>query len=174
MPASEITEHPMLGRAHGLGPLYAAAFPDEDLRPLLNALLAEETGVVSLVAGDARAPVGHVAFTLCMEGGGRTVALLGPLAVSPPHQRRGIGRALVEAGCARMAELGAARVCVLGDPAYYARLGFQPEREIAAPYALPDAWREAWQSRALPGNCAGLAGRLVVPSPWRDPALWSS
>ena len=40
-------------------------------------------------------------------------------------------------------------VYVLGDPAYYGRSGFIPEPAIAPPYALPEEWRDAWQSLSL-------------------------
>jgi hypothetical protein len=49
--------------------LYAAAFPEEDLVPLVRSLLAEPDGVISLVAQQGGAVAGHVAFTLCRVEG---------------------------------------------------------------------------------------------------------
>jgi putative acetyltransferase len=79
----------------------------------------------------------------------------------------------VRAGLERMRGAGVARALVLGDPAYYGRFGFAPDRAIAPPYELPAAWQDAWQSLALDDDAPPLAGTLTVPPPWRHPALWS-
>lgn len=157
----------------GIESLYPQAFPDEDLVPLVRRLLGELPIATSLVAAVDSRIVGHAIFTSCtVEGSDRKVVLLGPLAVAPTEQRKGIGSALVEAGieCAR--ESGADVVCVLGDPAYYGRLGFAAEALIESPYPLPPEWAGAWQSRYLTGPAQPGAGTLIVPRPWRDPALW--
>ena len=114
--------------------IYPAAFPDEELRPLVRALLRETTGVTSLVACVEGDVVGHVVFTLCgVSGRDVRVALLGPLAVKPSHQKQGVGSTLVREGHRRLAEEGIVSVYVLGDPAYYGRFGF----ELAVGYGLP-------------------------------------
>ncbi len=161
-----------------------AAFGAEELRPLVARLL-ELDGALCLVGGPPGAPEGYAFFTPCRvlpEAGGAAggdaaaeVALLGPLAVEPGRQRRGLGSGLVHAGVARLAGSGAHGVLVLGDPAYYGRFGFEPTA-VLPPFPLPREWAEAW--RALPlGDTAisrrHLGGRLEVPPPWRDAALWS-
>lgn len=145
--------------------------------PLVRALLAEGPAVLSLVALMGREVVGHAALSLCgVEERPETVALLGPLAVAPDWQRNGVGRALINEGCARMQDAGAVRVLVLGDPDYYGPFGFVPDADIAPPYGLPEAWREAWQSIRLPdrlsSKSAEIRGTLVVPQPWHAKALW--
>jgi putative acetyltransferase len=65
------------------------------------------------------------------------------------------------------------RVCVLGDPAYYRRLGFAQERDVDPPYTLPVEWRCAWQSISLRGGSSPCPGTLSVPRPWLQPALWA-
>lgn len=168
----DIREGPAGPRAW-LQALYPRAFPGEDLRPLVDALLAEGAGVVSLAAHIGKEPVAHLLFTACsVEGSDSECALLGPLAVAPEHQGEGIGTALVEAGLERMRDAGVARVFVLGDPAYYGRFAFAPERGVAPPYPLPAAWSDAWQSCRLGAADAALTGTLSVPLPWRDRALW--
>jgi len=153
--------------------LYPEVFPQEDLLPLVRALLNEGAAVLSLVALIDEAPVGHGIFTRCrIEGSDASVALLGPVAVVPGMQKRGIGSALIRDGFRRLETEGVAQVYVLGDPAYYRRVGFAPERHVAPPYALPEKWRDAWQSVRLGGALASVGGRLTVPRPWRDPALW--
>jgi putative acetyltransferase len=153
--------------------LYAAAFPQEELLPVLRAL-SELDSALSLVASRCGAVVGHVTFTPCALGSTtERLALLAPLAVTPAQQRRGIGRALVGEGLDRLRGAGFRRVLVLGDPAYYGRLGFGREEEIAPPYPLPDAWIGALQSRDLVAGGPPLGGMLIVPPPWRHPALWA-
>jgi putative acetyltransferase len=159
--------------AGAISRLYPAAFPTEDLQPVVRALLRETPGALSLVAVAASEVIGHAVFTPCGVSCGDTqVALLGPVAVVPDWQQQGVGRALIEAGLARLHAAAVARVCVLGDPRYYQRLGFGPERAIEPPYSLPAAWRDAWQSIALSPSPRASTGRLVVPPAWRDAALW--
>lgn len=80
---------------------------------------------LSLVAVESGAVIGHVAFSPVEIGeamGGWHG--LGPVAVSPARQRRGVGGALIEEGLAQLRGSGAAGVVVLGDPAFYQRFGF--------------------------------------------------
>ncbi|MEO9528475.1 N-acetyltransferase [Roseibium sp.] len=159
---------------HALETLYRAAFPDEDLVPLVRRLLREHDGVLSLVAVSGEDIAGHVIFTRCsVEPGGHTVALLGPLCAAPSAQKRGIGSRLVRAGLERMDAWQAVMVLVLGDPGYYSRFGFLPLCPILPPYAIPDDWVPAWQYLDLDGSKAPRTGRLTVPPPWQDPTLWS-
>jgi putative acetyltransferase len=155
--------------------LYPCAFPDEDLLPLVRDLL-QETGVaLSLVGIIGSSLVGHTIFTTCGVTGSHYIAaaLLGPLAVAPAWQRRGIGNAVVRTGVQRMENAGIAHVYVLGDPAYYERLGFVPESHVAPPYPLPAQWRAAWQSLSLRGAAPLSSGTLSVAQPWLRPALWA-
>ena len=154
--------------------LYPDAFPDEDLLPLVRALLRKAAIVLSLVGIADRASVGHAVFTTCgIVGRADRVALLRPLAVTPARQRQGIGEAIVRAGLRRVEDAGTTRVYVLGDPAYYGRFGFEPDVGVAPPYPLPEAWRGAWQSLGLGGNGPRLRGELSVPQAWRQKALWA-
>lgn len=151
--------------------LYRAAFPEEDLVPLVMAL-AEEPSACGWVVKAGGRLAGHVGFTLCgLDGAACEAALLAPLAVAPDFQKQGLGRRLVEMGLAAMKDKGAGLVLVLGDPGYYGRFGFQEETQVMAPYTLPADWAPAWQSirfDSLPEKplC------LLVPAPWQDPALW--
>lgn len=151
----------------------ARAFPDEDLVPVVSELLLDPPVRLSLVALVDDHIVGNVIFTTCgVEGADTRVALLAPLAVDPDHQRQGVGSALVRDGLRRLQQAGFARVCVLGDPAYYGRLGFKADSAIVPPFALPSGWAEAWQSQFL-SDPATLSGRLVVPAQWQHAELWS-
>ncbi len=154
--------------------LYPSAFPDEDLLPLVMELLKEEPIVLSLVGIADKDLVGHVVLTTCsIAGGTDKVALLGPLAVAPARQRQGIGSAIVRAALQRLKNAGMSQVYVLGDPAYYKRFGFEPDDGVTPPYPLPEEWRGAWQSFSLRSSKPHLHGKLSVPQPWRQHALWA-
>lgn len=155
--------------------LYPRAFPDEDLSPIVRALLAGEDGVLSLTGVTGGEFAGHVLFTRCEVADCDTeLALLAPLAIEPAVQRKGVGSALVRNGLERLKQAGTGHVFVLGDPAYYARFGFAPELAVAPPYPLPEEWQDAWQSVALSDGAPRLKGKLIVPPAWREPKLWAS
>jgi len=154
--------------------LYAAAFPDEPLLELLRALLAMPGETLSLGAVSGGRLVGNGAFTWGHVAPGEVpAALLGPLAVAPDNQRRGIGGEIVRAGLARLAEAGCHGVFVLGDPAYYARFGFRGGARIAPPCPIAEEWAGAWQALSLPPHRLPETGHLLLPEVWRDPALWA-
>lgn len=156
--------------------LYPPAFPEEDLRPLVTALIGEDgprrLSLCTFGAG-SDAPAAHLLFTLFAAGDAvGEAALLGPLCVHPRFQRRGLGTALVWHGLERLRGAGTAGVLVLGDPGYYARFGFRPERRVLPPCPLPEEWAEAWQSLPLAGKGPLPGGRCHLPDPWMDPGLW--
>jgi putative acetyltransferase len=154
--------------------LYADAFPEEDLRPLVRELLSQEPMVLSLVGHAHRALVGHVIFSACgIVGRSDRVALLGPLAVAPNAQRRGLGGALLQDGLERLKRDDVIQVYVLGDPGYYGRFGFQPETGAMPPYPLPEEYNGAWQSIRLRVDKPLPSGTLSLPPSWLRPALWA-
>jgi putative acetyltransferase len=154
--------------------LYPDAFPDEDLLPLVRELLQETPIALSIVGIIGTSLVGHVIFTTCgIAGYTDKVALLGPLAVVTAWQRQGFGSAIVRAGLQQLENTGVIQVYVLGDPTYYGRLGFVPEVGVTPPYPLPEEWRGAWQSIKLRSAEPPARGKLSVPQPWLQPALWA-
>ncbi len=170
----EIRESADQDRA-GIEALYPRAFPDEDLLPLVRDLVREPALTLSIVAVADSVVVGNVIFTKCVvDGWGGQGALLAPLAVAPKHQKQGIGSALVRDGLRRLEEAGIGLVFVLGDPAYYGRLGFRAETSVETPYPLPADWADAWQSLRLGDASAPDSGKLSLPGFWMDPALWSA
>ncbi len=157
----------------GLLALYPEAFPEEELRPVVSALLQSEAEVLSLAGFEGDAVVAHILFTLCgTVEQDRSGALLAPLGVIPSHQRQGWGKRLVRDGLRRLENRGINQALVLGDPAYYGRFGFRTERNVLAPYPIADEWADAWQSVTLASRKALPAGRLLLPEPWLEPALW--
>lgn len=156
-----------------IGQIYAETFPDEELLPLTQSLLSREDDVFAFSAMHSGRLVGHIVFTECqVAGSAERPALLGPLAVQADVQGLGIGSQLVETGMRMIKAMGMTYVLVLGDPRYYGRFGMAAETGVMPPFPLPEAWRAAWQSKRLQGEETPLRGRLLVPAPWMDDALW--
>jgi putative acetyltransferase len=89
--------------------LYPEAFPDEDLLPVVRDLLQDAVIATSLVGVIDSQIVGHGIFTKCgVVGRGVQAALLGPLAVTPAWQKKGVGTAIVHAGLRRLEDEGVA------------------------------------------------------------------
>jgi putative acetyltransferase len=93
---------------------------------IVNALRAGNALTISLVAEVDGHVVGHIAFSpVGVSDGTRGWYGLGPVSVLPEHQRRGIGKALIQEGLSSLRALGACGCALVGDPAYYARFGFE-------------------------------------------------
>jgi putative acetyltransferase len=93
---------------------------------IVEALRADDALTVSLVAEVHGNVVGQIAFSpVTIDGKDCGWLALGPVAVSPSHQRQGIGRALVNEGLRVIRGLGAQGCVLVGDPAYYRRFGFE-------------------------------------------------
>jgi putative acetyltransferase len=105
-----------------------AAFGQDVEADIVDALRDDPAWALSLVAELEGEIVGHLLFSR----GSRGVMTLGPLAVLPSHQRRGIGTALMHGGLARIP----GPVVLLGHPAYYTRFGFRP----AFPLGITNQW----------------------------------
>jgi putative acetyltransferase len=119
------------GDEHVIGEIIRAAFlgkpyAEGDEAELVEALRAQAALSVSLVAERDSAVVGQVAFSPARAADGTPGWFaLGPVAVLPAHQRVGIGSTLIRAGLDAIAGLGAGGCILVGDPAYYARFGFE-------------------------------------------------
>ena len=120
--------------------LYEAAFGQAAEANLVERLRRDGEVVLALTAEDDP-PVGHIVFSRLTlpESPSVRACALAPLAVSPSHQRQGVGSALVREGLRRLAESGTDLVIVLGEPAYYGGFGFTPAMtdKLATPYDGP-------------------------------------
>jgi putative acetyltransferase len=119
------------------------AFGQPDEAELVDALRAAKTTLLSLVAESEGEIVGHILFSPVILQGDEAAfdALgLGPLAVRPEHQGRGVGSRLIEAGLEACRQAGNDLIFVLGHPDYYPRFGFVPTRPLGVrcEYDVPD------------------------------------
>lgn len=124
--------------------LTAAAFLDVQRSShtehlIVDALRSSGNLTVSLVAEADGQIVGHVAVSP-VSISDRTQGWygLGPIAVAPEYQGRGIGSQLVQQTLAILAELGASGCVLLGAPEYYSRFGFKAEPSLVLPNVPPE------------------------------------
>jgi putative acetyltransferase len=146
----------------GVHAINVAAFGTSSEANLVDALREQAEPVVSLVAEDNGALVGHIMFSPVSLAGhpGLKVMGLAPMAVVPEHQRKGIGSALVRKGLEQCEQLGFVAVVVLGHPQYYPRFGFSPSTRfgIDSEYKVPE---EVFMAMALkPAALDGKAGTV--------------
>jgi putative acetyltransferase len=119
-----------------------AAFGTSVEANLVDVLRRKAPQFVSLVAEVDDAIVGHIVFSKVWLTGRDDLSIvgLGPMAVAPDYQRKGIGSALVRAGLTGCKQLGSQAVVVLGHAEYYPRFGFAPaiRYAIRCEYDVPD------------------------------------
>lgn len=114
----------------GIATLLTDAFSGTAEAELVASLRRDGELLVSLVATDGAAILGHVAASpfACVDPGTSVPsAVLAPLAVIETHRRRGIGALLVRDLLDQLRNRNIGLVFVLGDPDYYGRFGFAPE-----------------------------------------------
>jgi putative acetyltransferase len=92
-----------------------------------------------------------------------TVLAIGPVAVLPDLQLRGIGSALMSAAIGLAIARAVPAIVLLGHPSYYPRFGFEPARGVGL---LPpaEAWPDAaWMARRLPAWSESMRGTVHYP-----------
>lgn len=97
---------------------------------------------LSLVAELDGEIIGHILFSkikILGEAEYESLAL-GPMAVVPKHQKKGIGGKLLTTGLEIAKELGFESVIVVGHKDYYPRFGFEKASKwnIKCPFEVPD------------------------------------
>jgi len=133
---------------------------------LVGAIRASDRFVpdLSLVAVSQGQSLGHVISSYVdVVPGMRRVLQVGPLAVLPSHQRRGIGSALMRETIRLADERGEPLLLLEGDPAYYGRFGFT--RADAHGIEPPPSARapQFFLIRLLRAYDASLKGQAVYP-----------
>lgn len=139
-----------------------SAFPTSAEADLVDVLREQADPMVSLVAEEDGVVIGHVLFSPVSlpDHPALKIMGLGPVAVLPTHQRKGVGLALTQAGLEQCRSLGFGAVVVLGHPEYYPRFGFSPSVHfgIGCKYEVPV---EAFMALELqPDYLRGASGTI--------------
>ena len=160
--------------------VHLSAFPHGEgdiVSQLAVDLLSEGASppVISFVAEADDIVVAHVAFSPVRISETQEFIgyILAPLAVSPDHQKRGIGSCLIKNGIERLAETGADILFVYGDPEFYGKFGFRVDVAecYIPPYQLQYSF--GWQGMALRDfEARRSAASISCASSLSIPALW--
>lgn len=145
---------------------------DEPLEANLVEKLRESGAfVLSMVALLDGEVVGHIIFTpVSFEPGIETISAvgLGPMAVLPVHQRKGIGSRMVEESLVLLKDAGHHLAVVLGHAEYYPRFGFSPAANfgVRCEFEVPD---EAFMIMELrEGALKGVSGTVRYRPEFRE------
>jgi putative acetyltransferase len=143
----------------------ALAFETEAEAKLVDILREHVHPILSLVAEIDGIIVGHIMFSPVSLGEHTELQLMGlaPMAVSPEHQRKGIGSALARAGIKECRRTGCDALVVLGHPAFYPRFGFSPSTSfgINSEYDVPEDVFMVLE--LVPGALSGKPGQIKFP-----------
>jgi predicted N-acetyltransferase YhbS len=86
--------------------------------------------------------------------------LLGPLTVEPPFRGRGVGRALLERALKDAREKGHRLVLLVGDAAYYSRVGFKAVPKGRATMPGPVDYSRLLVAELVDGAFDGVSGPI--------------
>jgi putative acetyltransferase len=147
-----------------------AAFERTAEANLVDVLRKEASPYISIVAEEGKQIVGHILFSPVTLSGHEELKLmgLGPVAVVPEQQMKGIGSALIYAGLEKCKEMGFGAVIVLGHKGYYPRFGFIPSVRygIGCEYDVPP---EAFMVLELvPGYLNSAEGIIHYHAAFKD------
>ncbi len=85
--------------------------------------------------------------------------LLGPLTVEPPFRSRGVGRALLDRALKDAKAKGHRLVLLVGDEAYYSRVGFKAVPKGRATMPGPVDYKRLLVAELVDGAFADVSGR---------------
>ncbi len=142
---------------------------EESVADLIEALRSEPgyTPELSLVAEVDGAIVGHIMFTdarIETDSGVVPAKSLGPLAVHPDWQQKGIGTQLGKEGLEACRQLGHRIAVVIGHSTYYPRFGFQRGRPLGIEMSIGRLEQSRMIVELVPGALDGVRG-MVYFSP---------
>lgn len=119
---------------------------------------------LDFVACEGETIVGNIVFSKAKvtnaHGAEFTVLSMGPLAVAPEQQKKGVGSLLIKAGLEKARALGFKGVVIFGNPRYYHRFGFKNAREYGITTVDGENFEPFMALELAPGTMAGIAGKF--------------
>jgi putative acetyltransferase len=138
---------------------------------LVDALRKRGGFALSMVAIENDQVVGHILFspvTIARANRPLQAVGLGPMAVLPTHQQKGIGSQLLRSALDKCRQLGYDAVVVVGHPEFYSRFGFVPAKQhnLRCGFDAPD---EAFMALELQESALqGMEGLVRYPREFRE------
>lgn len=160
----------IMGDSAAIAAVNDSAFGSTAESGVVAVLRRDTEPLVSLVIERGPDILGHILFSpVAVDGHDHLVVMgLGPMAVLPRYQRKGLGSLLVRAGLEECRKLGVGAVVVLGHPEYYPRFGFRPAScfGLGCEYDVPDEVFMATELRQEYFN--GFGGTVRYHAAFRD------
>ncbi len=133
----------------------------------------DKQDLYGFVAVDRERIVGGVFFSRLTFAEEIDVFLLGPAAVHPDYQGKGIGQKMINYGLRQLEEDGVEMVTTYGDEGFYRRVGFSPlPQDVIAP-PLDLSQPEGWLGQSLTGDAIDpIAGPSTCEDALDNPVYW--
>lgn len=146
--------------------IVTAAFGREDEARLVELLRDDEDAYIpklALVAEAEGVLLGYVMLTHATVKGKKEwqVLALGPLAVLPDQQSKGVGTALTQAALDHADQMGYPLIVLLGHPTYYPRFGFESARARGIEPPVEAYSDEAFMVKVLSSYDEGIKGKFA-------------
>jgi len=117
--------------------------------------------------------IGCIFLTRFSVPNGQQAFLLSPVAVATKHQGLGVGQQLIRYGLEHLKRRGVELVFTYGDPAFYAKTGFEQVGEdvVKAPFTL--SYPDGWLAQSLDGHAIHtMHGVTQCVEALRDSKYW--
>jgi len=170
------------GDTRAIETLVASAFTESEgeeegaqVGALVGELMATTASddLVGFVAVDGEEIVAAIFFSRLRFPEESAVFLLSPVAVRTLYQGRGVGQAVIARGLQEMKERGVRTVVTYGDPAFYAKIGFEPVSPDTIPPPFDLSQPEGWLAQSLTHDpIEPLAGPSSCVEAFGDPTYW--
>jgi putative acetyltransferase len=165
------------GDVAAIDALLRVSFPSAGEAQLVQQLCIDGDMVLTLVADDEDdgGLAGVIVFSrMRVDVGAEQVSAvaLAPVAVAASHRRQGVAEALIRAGIEHLTDAGATLCFVLGESAFYTRLGFAAAwaSGFESPYAGDYFMALPLQGGAMPCGVRGKAVHAAAFSRLSEPA----
>lgn len=142
---------------------------------LASALAAriDNQEIICIGAYTAGELIGAIFFTRLRFDEPVAAFMLSPVAVGTARQGRGVGQALIRFGLDELKSRSATLVVTYGDPAFYAKVGFQMVSEDVIQAPLPLSMPEGWLGHPLSRETFPvLKSRPACVQEFDNPAYW--